>query len=193
MRYDITIKGKMVEKYKELKQFPQLHWNGGIDSDKALRYCIALIDEESPIYKVTDIEARIKKALELTGFVMKNNKYPNDVNAMTEGRDERVNEMLFVLMGIYHNPVFELWFSSKMSTHFMLKTLRTPPKDLNSKQMADEAKTRVSIEKDLNSIINEQLSREAKIFRDEDLKKRIAGIVMQKIIPYPEQYAEENG
>jgi hypothetical protein len=192
MRYDIEVKGKMLDKYKELKQFPQLSWQGGIDCDKTLRYCIALIDEESPIYKITDIDARIKKALELAGFNIKTKKYPEEIQAMVDGHDENANEMLFVLMGLYHNPVFELWFSSKMSTHFMLKTLRTPPKDLNSKQMADEAKTRVAIEKELNSIINEQLSREAKIFRDEELKKRMAGIVMQKIIPYPEQYAEDN-
>lgn len=191
MRYDITVRGRMIEKYKDLNQFPQFDWKGGIDSDKALRYCIALIDEDSPIYKVTDIDTRYLKALELAGFGLKKKPTP-DLQAMIDGLDEKVNDMLFVLMGLYHNPVFELWFSSKVSTHYMLRTLRTPPKDLNSKQMAEEAKTRVSIEKDLNSIINEQLSREAKIFRDEGLKSKIASIAMQKIIPYPEQYAEEN-
>jgi hypothetical protein len=192
MRYDITLKAKMLERYKELKQFPQLSWSEGIDSDKTLRYCIALIDEDSPLYKITDIETRIKKALELAGFKFITKKIPKDIQEMIDGHNENANEMLYVLMGLYHNPVFELWFSSKMSTHFMLRTLRTPPKDLNSKQMADEAKTRVAIEKELNSIINEQLSRESKIFRDDEMKKRMASIVMQKIIPYPEQYAEEN-
>lgn len=192
MRYDITVKGKMIDKHKDLKQFSQFEWKGGIDCDKALRYCIALVDEESPIYKITDIETRVRKALEIAGFKITTKKLPSDIEEMVDGFNENVNEMLFVLMGLYHNPVFELWFSSKISTHYMLKTLRTPPKDLNSKQMADEAKTRVAIEKELNSIINEQLSRESKIFRDEELKKRVAGMVMQKLIPYPERYAEEN-
>lgn len=191
MRYDISAKQKLTERYADLKHYPQLEWSGGLNSDTALRYCIALIDEESPIYKITDLSLRQERALELAGVKKTGRGYSSEIKAMIDGHDEKVNEMLFILMGIYHNPLFELWYSSKVSMHYLLKTLRTPPKELNSKQMADEARVRAEIETKLNSMMAEQLSRESKIFRDEALKVKLAGVAMQKIIPYPEQFAEE--
>lgn len=192
MRYDTSVTGKMIEHYKDLAQFNALDWKGGVDSDKALRYCINVIDSDSPVYRMLDIEARTTKAAELAGFAkVKGGKFSAPVQFMIEGYDEKVNEMMFVLMGIYHDTLFELWYSSKLSIHYLMKTLRTPPKDLTSKQMTEEARIRASIEKDLNGMITEQMSRESKIFRDENLKRKVAGIVMAKNVNYPEAFAED--
>ncbi len=191
MRFNTDVVGKMTDHYIELKQYSALTWSGDVDSDKALRYCINLVDPESPIYKITDIENRTTRAAELAGFVKKGKKFSPPVQEMIEGFNENANEMLFVIMGIYHNPIFELWLSSKVSMHNILRSLRTPPRDLDSKKLVEETKTRVAIEKELNSIINEQISREAKIFRDDNIKSKVAGLVTQRYMNYAEQFSEE--
>jgi hypothetical protein len=194
MRYDTSLPGKMLDHYKDLKQFPALHWEHGVDCDKALRYCINLIDEESPIYSVTDVENRVKMAAQLAGFAVqrKNKSFGEPVENMMLGLDDKVNEMMFTIMGIYNSILFELWYSSKLSMHYLMKSLRTPPKDLNSKQLTEEAKTRVQIEQQLNSMVSEQLTREAKIFRSEELKERVSKIIMGRMVNYAEKYAEDN-
>lgn len=189
MRYDPTIKKDLKKAYPELNNYDELNVEiEGIDNDLLLRMFIYLIDNDSPIWKITDISQRYKKAMEKAGLKLKDGL----LNRILDGEIGQINDMLFIFFGIYHNPMFELWFTGKTSLHYQMRTLRTQPKDLNSKQFADEAKVRGDVFEKLREQTVNLMKLESNLFNDDRMKDMLVKAAVVKMKIQAEEYAMSN-
>jgi hypothetical protein len=189
MRFDPKVKQQIKKAYPELSNYNELSSEiPGIDTDKLIRMFIYLIDKDSPIWKLTDISLRYQKAAELAGLKVKETMWQK----IMEGENQKANEMLFVFFGIYHNPMFELWFTAKISLHYQMRTLRSQPKDLNSKQFADEAKVRGDVFEKLKDQTINLMKLEGNLFNDDRVKDMLVKAAVVKMRTHAEQFAMEN-
>lgn len=151
-----------------------------LDDISTLGKCVVTYsDPEGPMGPERDITRRQKGCLEYIG-VAKNSIVHDEV--MNVGR--LFLQMTHAYYEMIYDVDYELWISSKMQLHYLMSKLRSPTG-------ADKVNDTKSLMRDIEDLKVDVQRREAKVFKDMTLMKRVAEHITgkDKFDGYAEEYA----
>lgn len=103
---------KVIERFPILKKHEvfQSKLPPNLDKDRVVRYIVYAFDPNSPLRHKTNVIERRMNAVELAGFKMRKDKYPDSIEEMVRSNVQAVNHMIIqycIIAGGQHYNIFK--------------------------------------------------------------------------------------
>ena len=124
--YPLPQTTNLLDKFPELKRFPEYSKEIQLDKDKVLRYIIYAYDRKSPLLSEKNLVKRKMLACKVAGFELEDGKYPELVEFMIKGKNHIINRMICCYARNQKSTHYALLVSGMESFYENLAKLSAP-------------------------------------------------------------------
>lgn len=178
---------KLTDHFPELSAFEE--FVNTVD-DNEIRVAIAISDIESPFLKIKENEMRLKALFDFLGIGLKTMKNREFFDEVLNYRHKRVIAACCRHIQRQNNHAFASWWSLNMAFYDLQKE-STKPRD-KDQDVLKYVNGKAMLAKEMDAIASKLADYEARIFRDTKMKQAIVDMELQKIVTYPEMFAEKH-